>query len=286
MPNRFIPNVTQVTADQLRFRWFTCNCFQFLLPGGESFVVDPMLIKDVMEPFRPIGYTVSDLAHVDHIFINHGHLDHIASLKETYETYRPRILAKDTTVATLSRDFDIPQTAFFPYTWNQTYDFGAFAITTLPARHNGSRRPSDRYATPMDKEFITVGFEGTLFNTNFILEARNHLRIGFCAGTFNDGEIEKNCWKDQPCHIFIRQYGGRILKNDPEGIAKEFMETGAFLLLPMHQERFYSGALAGDMNTIHAEVNRILEREGYWGRAIAPQCGKWYTVCLGAELIQ
>lgn len=285
MPTSFIPNVKNVEAAPLRFRWFTCNCYQFMFPNGKTFVVDPFLLPKgyTGDPhFSYMGFETKDLGSAEYVFINHGHGDHIGTLKETWEKYDSRILAQDTTAAVLSRDLDIPQTAFFPYAWNQTYDFGDFTLTTLPARHNGNRKPSDRIDMKVEDALREAGFLGTLFNTNFILETKNHFRIGFCAGVFRDGEIEKNSWKGKGCNIFIRQYGGRIKRNDAAGLAREFMETGASLLLPMHQERFYAGKSEGDVNGLVAQVNAILEAEEYAGRALAPECGHWYTVKFAA----
>ena len=285
MPTRFVPDVKTVEAAPLRFRWFTCNCYQFMFPNGKTFVVDPFLLPKGYsgDPhFGYMGFETEDLGSADYVFVNHGHIDHIGTLKETWEKYGSRILAQDTLAAVLSRDFNISQTAFFPYAWNQTYDFGDFTLTTLPARHNGNRRPSERIDINVEEPFQEAGFLGTLFNTNFILETPNHVRIGFCAGVFRDGEIEKNCWKGKGCNIFIRQYGGRFRRNDAEGLAREFMETGASILLPMHQERIYTDIAAEDINGMIEKVNAILEAKGYAGRALAPQCGHWYTVKLAA----
>ena len=157
------------------------------------------------------------------------------------------------------------------------YDFGDFKLTTLTGRHNGGWRPSEKLINAGTR-YERLNQLGTLYNTNFVLETRNHVRIGICAGVYRDGEVEKNSWRDAHCNIFIRQFGGYLNRNDPEGLANEFMETGASILLPLHQEKFYDRILPADLEETANQVNKILKREGYHGYMVNPKRGKWYQI--------
>ena len=279
------PSMKKANTNLLRFRWFTCNCMQFELSNGKTIVLDPFLPSSDAEGWHfadhYCGYLPEDLGRVDYVLINHTHGDHVGSLPEVYDLFRPRILCHSACAEALSMDLDIPQTSFFPFDGNGFYQFGDFGLQTIPARHNGTARPSERPSVTEEGRFAKLNRLGTLFNTNFVIETANHIRVGICAGVLRPNEAEKNSWEGMRCNIFIRQLGGYMIRNDPEGLASEFMQTGASLLLPLHQERFYEGKLSGDLNEMTEKVNEILTAKGYAGCMLNPERGKWYTVNFG-----
>ena len=274
--------VNELKVSVLKYRWFTCNCYQFQLPNGKTILMDPFLPSaDSDNPnfsSHYCGFLPEDLGRVDYVLLNHTHGDHIGSLKEVYELYHPRIFCHAAYAYQLCKDLDIPQRMVFPFENEKTYHFEDFTLETYTARHAGPDNPR-----PMSMEHIDEGtpFEelnhyGMLFNTNFIITTPNHLRIAFSSGVFD--ENEKYVWKVAGIDILIRQCVVEMLNGNYQKTAKEFMETPAKLLLPLHHEKAYEKI---DCSDFRKNLNQYLSEQNYIGRYFMPERGRWHEICFG-----
>ena len=134
-----------ISAEALKFRWFTCNCYQFELPGGKRILFDPFLPAEDSDGYKfaehYCGYLPKDLEKVDYVIINHTHGDHIGSLKETYNLYKPRVLCHASVAFEIAKDEDVPQRMIFPFENEKEYIFDDFKLATITGRHGGSADP-------------------------------------------------------------------------------------------------------------------------------------------------
>ena len=71
----------------MRITWLGHGTFQFELPSGEIFVMDPWTEGN---PAHPAGYTFS---RVDAILISHGHFDHIHDAVPLAKKFSPQVVA-------------------------------------------------------------------------------------------------------------------------------------------------------------------------------------------------
>ena len=279
----FAPFKRTLAVPSFSFRWMNANCYQFRLPDGKTFIVDPFFPDPAVEPKwegKSCELRPKDLEQVDYIFVNHTHGDHIGSLKETYDLFKSRILCHSATAFLLSRNLDIPQQKIFPFENERTYHFPGFTLSTYTARHVG--RPDAEHFSPgpdMGTPLERLNEVGTLFNHNFILRTASNLRIGYCAGTFDD--TERYEWKQEGINVFLRQMSWHIRTNMMEDIAEDFMSTGAAVMLPLHHEEDYKYQ---DKNAWAQRFNEYLASKGYYGRLYMPERAKWCSITLGAVL--
>ena len=79
-------------------------------------------------------------------------------------------------------------------------------------------------------------------------------------------------------NIMIRH---RIRTYSPEEFAGQCMRAGAQYILPWHHS---NALLTGeDLNAYMEAVNRVLDENGYAGKAFNPEPYQWYRMYLGIE---
>lgn len=280
----FEPFQRTLDVSSFKFRWMTANCYQFILPGNKTLVVDPFL-PPVDHPnkkwaMQSGNLSPEDLGGADYVFVNHSHTDHVGNLKDVCDMYKPRILCHSSVAWQLSRDLNLQQTKIFPYENESTYLFNDFTFSTYTGRHCGDPNETDfREGPDIGSEFEVVNTYGALFNTDFILTTKTNLRVGFCAGTFD--ETEQNRWKNAGLNVFIRQCSWHIHTGEMEDIAEDFMLTGAPVMLPLHHEVDYNTA---NKNGWARLFNEYLASKGYYGRLYMPERGKWHSITVGVRL--
>ena len=69
----------------LKFRWINGQGFEFVMPNGKTLLTDPFYDMPSFEEGKGMaltGFHTEDIDHVDYVFINHTHGDHIGNLQE------------------------------------------------------------------------------------------------------------------------------------------------------------------------------------------------------------
>ena len=269
----------------LSLRWLTACCYEIRLPGGKTIVTDPFLPApdDPMVHWRrySFGTTVQDLEGGDYAIISHPHGDHVGSLMELFDRFGCRVLCHDAYAMRLVTNFQIRQQMVFPFENNQHYEFQDFTLDTVVARHSFKKGPEFLVRKPEEAidpgtPFETLNPYGGLFNTNFIITAKNNLKVAFCGGCFED--VERNRWRNAGINVLLRQCGTAIQQGDVESVAADMMAVGAELMLPLHHEKAYKNQ---EVLPFAEKVNQFLEEKGYPGRMFVPRQGQWYQLGVG-----
>lgn len=281
----FTPFETAASAGELSLRWFTGNCYEIKLPSGKTVVTDPFLPHPDEEitlwAKNYCGYTAESLEGCDYAIIGHSHGDHLGSIAEVFDRFTPLVLAHRSYAIELTTKLLIPQMLVFPFDNNQHYEFTDFTLDTCIGRHlygellrNGPAKLLTELKVPgKGTAYETMDIYGGMFNTDWILTTTNNVRIGFCTGPFADWQ--RNRWKNAGINILLRQCGFEIRTNNYKAIAKDLMDTGAELLLPLHHEHMYDQE---DCVAFSQRVNEELALNDYKGRMFIPERAQWYTI--------
>lgn len=290
-----LPFVEKLEVPTLKLRYFAFNCFEIKLPDGKTLVIDPCLKK---EGKFSCGYDENDLEACDYVYVNHTHGDHVDTLGKVYERFHPLILAHERVAFDLAELYDIPYRDIYPFATGMTYDYGSFKLQIVPGRHNDIGRiyPSGRednsdslYSFKGPKIDFGEGLAkklgnmGTMYNYNFLLTLPNNLRIGFIAGSPGMSVEDDIIWSQLRCDVVMPQRARWGYPNWKEQMVHALEVTGARLMIPLHIEDSYKGTY--DPEEYAAEVNKLCEEKGVYGRMMFLQRAKWYEITTGISLL-
>ena len=277
-------DVTSVNVPAMQIRWWNASMYEFKFPDGTTVLSDPFLPNKEINPEWArwdCGIYADALDNkIDYMILTHPHGDHIGTLNEIFDRFHPVLLCYEAFAYVLAKSLDIPFTSIIPMGYDQTLDFDSFKMTTRMCRHYPTpagmkmpERPVNQYTVP--------GEYGSLFNTDHVFTTPNNFRVAIDAGLNEPNE--ENDMIPSGLNVLIRQCGTTIKRKQPELLAKQFMATGASVLFPLHHEKCYED---DDLNAFVADVNRICDEHGYYGRMILPERAKWYTLSVGASLAE
>lgn len=269
----------------LRYRWFTENCHEFILPSGEHLLVDPMLPREGSRMYQGFGsgYTVDDIQRCDYVFISHMHGDHIDQLKEIQEKFNPFILINQNNVIPLAQALDLSVRKIIPLVDYQRYDLGTFTFTPYPGTHVGTigeqtlSQAYGMFKNMTGEEGPTLGNVaqafGTCFNTNFLLEVPGGVRTAFIQGEYT--ELTRRNFMGSNPNLLIRQLS-RIdlvpaIYDQLLDCVKE-TKTGLMAFMCHHHKQ-------KDPQKTAADMNRDLARDNVPVTVFVPEAGRW--ICVG-----
>ena len=265
----------------LRYRWFTENCHEFVLPSGQVLLVDPIFPPSREGRYGGFysGCQVDDLQRVDYVFVSHMHGDHVAQLREICEKFNPYILVHQASVITLSKALDLRVRKIIPLTDFQEYDFGTFKFTPYPGTHVATigdkplNEAKDTFGRSGNEDMDDAMAFGSCFNTNFWLEVPGGIRVAFIQGMYTD-LVKQIFYRKNPT-LVIRQLSRIDLFPEIYDQLLECVEdtqTGLFAFMCHHHKEKDPVKTAGQMNA-------DLEEKGVATRVFVPTAGKWIRVC-------
>lgn len=279
-------------SNGLKYRWFTENCHEFLLPGGKTLLIDPMLPREdsrLYDGFKS-GYTVDNLKQVDYVFISHIHGDHIDQLKEVVDKFNPVILINGNNIIPLAKALDLPVRKMVPLVDYHTYDFGDFKFTPYPGTHVQTigdvplTKSYDMFTNMTGEVGDTAKNEaqafGSCFNTNFMLEVKGGIRVAFIQGQYT--ELTKYEFMRSNPTLTIRQLSRIDLFPEIFDQLVECIndtETGLFAFMCHHHKE-------KDPMKTATDINAIMEKEGNTCRVFVPTAGKWIEVTNVIEFVE
>lgn len=267
----------------VQLKYLTGNCYEIKLPGDVTLVTDPFIPTEKDGNFDRfvLGCSVDDLDACDYVLIGHSHTDHIGSLDEVFDRFQPKIMCHESFALNVCFDFRIGEQMIIPFHNGEHFDFADFSLDTTIGHHTYFpycfSRPDEIPVLDKGTKMETLNKYGGIFNSNFVITAKNNYRIGFCAGTFED--YEANYWKNAKVNLLMRQCN-EMIKDDYRETARTIMATGAEIMIPLHQEKAYDKI---DFIAYTEKVNEYLEEKHYSGRMFWPEVGVWYRTgaCIG-----
>lgn len=293
--------LTQLSAQALKIRWISVQCYEIVLPNGKVIVTDPFYLdaakyegmteltkSQTMERdvYSQTGFSVEDFTGADYIILNHVHGDHCNLVGQLWNKFYGRILCPAECCVELARVFDIPHGALYPLYPGNTYYFDDFTLKTYPGAHDNRSFREGRFRRPSDPRIMTGGLEGfgipcpselgllgSIFNLNYMIETQQNFKIDFSAG--RDYEEHVQHMTEEKPNLMLRH---RIRTYTPEYCARQIMDMGAQIMMPLHHNN--ARASGEDLNEYFRKVNEILAASGSPARAFNPEPYKWYSINL------
>jgi len=289
-------------SDALRLRWISVQCYEMALPGGKVLVTDPFYLdaeawkkrgippqfaRDI-EPYLQSGFSVDDFTGGDYLLLNHIHGDHVNLVGQLWHKFYGRVLVPGDCAREVARIFDIPYAAIYPLYPGNTYHFEDFTLKVYPGAHDNRAFRDGKELTPsavarlesmitLPTDLFEVPFPndttalGSIHNLNYLITTRDNYKIDFSAGRDFEGHLKAAA--DEHPNLMLRH---RIRSYSPEQYARQLLDMGAQLMLPLHHNN--AAASGEDLNAYFAQVNAILAKHGSAARAFNPEPYKWHTV--------
>jgi len=274
----------------VRLRWFNVQNFEIQLANGRTILIDPQISDPIPtagfgKKFKipeKWGLSKEDVKACDYILLNHSHCDHCVDLGYMANKFHALVICHSAIAYEAARAFDIPFTQMYPMEFNQKCELDGVTVRTF----HGTHMPQPFTASTMGNIMLEdYGLEGQnefgqmggVYSMNYLLTTRENFGIAFIAGqheTFSP-DTARQMAEFHPT-ILLRQIPGRDLDTEAARLAADLMTTGAQYLLPMHHESLEIEA-PEKLVKLFDEVNVLLEKEHYAGKAIIPVRGQWYT---------
>ncbi len=278
-------------SKSIKFRWLATQCFEIKLTNGKTIVTDPLVqvpenVSEKHQKYRVPGFTVDDLTGADYIIVNHTHGDHILNLEEVAHKFNSLVICHEQVAMEIARVCDLPYTRVFPVSWNDTYHFDGFDLTTFHGIHRPLPTPPSKMGDITLEGFGKAGYKeldalGGMFSTNFMITTDENLRIGFSAGDHFDDLAEK--WKAYRPNVVLRH---RLNKDNAVPLFTEVLKaTGAQIMIPMHHEDWnYSDP--GFVKKTAEAVNTFAVEQGLAGRMAVMDSNRWYEFSLNLNPVE
>ena len=267
--------------DGLKFRWIYGACYEMILPGGKSLIVDPWI-----QPHHFEEMNWDDVQGADYILISHTHYDHITDVGYLAKKYDSKVIIGAMSAMEIARLFDISYNNMYPVYPQEDLSFDDLDIHAMWGKHSYIIKEHAHLSTPslmqpkFKDDFGTCydycNHVGTIEMVNYMLTFSNNMRLFFSSGGLEEIKTGWKAVEEFRPNVVIRH----LLKNMS---AKEFAEycarTKAQLVLPHHHENF--AKIGVNVDEYINEVNSYLKEMGSVTRVFNPELFKWYHVTMG-----
>lgn len=290
MKNMFIPG--------LKLRWLNVQCYEMVLPNGKVILFDPQFADPLPEDEdaknykipEEFGITADIIERVDYLIINHSHCDHVIDIGTIANKFNPIIICHQSIAYNLAKSFDLPFTSIFAVGDQEKYEFEDFELFTF----HGSHMPMNFRYSNMPNIFLKsygmdgpdmgkLGQVGGIFNLNYGIRTHENIKIGFWGGRLDswDYPAMKQMREFRP-NVLLRQIPPRLPENPEKVFAREMLESGAQLLLPMHHE-MYDIHKKDYLVSLFEKINAILREQHFNGSTYVPDRGVWLQIGFGVR---
>jgi L-ascorbate metabolism protein UlaG (beta-lactamase superfamily) len=276
----------------IQMRWLGTACFEIVLPNAETLIIDPYLDDSVS---APIGS--GEIKGCDHIFLTHGHYDHVLDVGKLAGRFRPNIFCSDVVAASLVEHQNVPSELITSVKAGEIIRKEGLSVEVLKGFHVdfakeykrvtgkdlaeggpdpmremrkavkalfGAARIPERFADWMN--WYPQGEQ-----LNFVFDPVGGRRI-YMAGSYPEPSIIEVA-KQAKAHITLLQVlPGNILPGLEEQTASLAIASGCQIAVPQHHDPLMEGARQADLT----ELKRIFtERTDITFQELVP--GKWYS---------
>jgi L-ascorbate metabolism protein UlaG (beta-lactamase superfamily) len=273
-------------------RWLGTACFEMVLPGKQTVVIDPYLDDSLTAPV-----TSDEIEGCDYILITHGHYDHVLDVGKLTRRFDCKIFCSEVAAGSLMRFQQVPPDRITPVRPGQVVHEQGLTVEVLKGVHvdfakeyrrltgqdfeidpadplegikrairamAGSDRVPDRFVEWMER--YPQGEQ-----LNFVLEPVGGKRI-YMAGSYPDPEVIEAAGQANAHITLLQVLPGKTLAGLEEQTVSLAMASGCSIAIPQHHDPLLEGAEEtdlGELRRIFAEKTDILFKE------LVP--GKWYS---------
>lgn len=275
----------------IRMRWLGTACFEIVLPEEQTIVIDPYVDDSVSSPV-----TSDEFEGCNHIFITHGHYDHVLDVGKLVNRFNPKVFCSEVTAESLIEHQGVATSLINRVKPGDVIREEGFTAEVVHGVHvdfgKEYRRLTGRELTDEGADLKAVIKKGLMamlgtdqipdqFEAwmdrypqgellNFVFEPADGKRI-YMAGSYPDpGVIEVA--KGTKAHITLLQVlPGKTLAGIEEQVAQLAIASGCKIAVPQHHDPLLPGAIEADLS----ELKRMLEEKtGIDFMELVP--GEWY----------
>lgn len=275
-----------------KIKWLGTACFEILLEGGRTIVIDPYVDDSVSVPFA------SDIIEgCDYIFITHGHYDHVLDVGKLVQRFDPEIFCSEEVAEAISQHQKIEPERFTHVTAGDVVDRDQAQAEVVHGVHVDFVATYQRITgrdlfEDADGDFekgMRMALEASLGpevmppeqmqewmlqyppgeQLNFVLEIDGGKRI-YMAGSYPDPSLMEVARSAKAYMTLLQVLTGNTLKG-LEGQSVEFgLASGAEIIVPQHHDPLMEGALPANMGKVQA----LFEKQDVRFEEFTP--GQWY----------
>lgn len=276
---------------KMRMRWLGTACFEIALPDGQTIVIDPYVDDSVSSPV-----TSDEFEGCNHIFITHGHYDHVLDVGKLVSRFNPKIFCNEVTAASLIEHQGVSPSLINRVKPGDVIREEGFTAEVVHGVHVDFGKEYQRLTgrDPVDEgpDLRTVIKKGLMAmlgtdqmpdqfeewmdkypqgeHLNFVFEVADGNRI-YMAGSYPAPDVIEVA-KGANAHITLLQVlPGKTLAGIEELVAQLAIASGCKIAIPQHHDPLLPGAVEADLS----ELKRILEEKADMDfMELVP--GKWY----------
>jgi L-ascorbate metabolism protein UlaG (beta-lactamase superfamily) len=275
-----------------KIRWLGTACFEIRLDNQQTIVIDPYLDDSAN---APIGS--DQIEGCDHIFITHGHYDHILDVGKLAQRFEPFIYCSQEVADALSEHQGIDPERFLPIAVDDTLEKDGFRTEVVRGVHvdfvaeyerlTGSDIVSD--AGGDFAKMMQVGLQALLGpvrppeqleewmlkypageHLNFVFDPGDDKRI-YMAGSYPDVSLIEVARNSRSFMTLLQVIPGKTLQGLEEQTVEFGLASGAQIIVPQHHDPLMVGGEPTDLTKLRS----LFEKRDVEFVEFVP--GQWYS---------
>ena len=276
----------------IEMRWLGTACFEMVLPNRKTLIIDPYLDDSVSAPI-----TSDEIKGCDHIFLTHGHYDHVLDVGKLADRFKSTVFCSDVVANSLIEHQHVSPELITRVRPGEIIQEEGLTVEVLKGYHVDFATEYKRVTgqdlvgegpDPMGemKKAVAALFGSDRFperlvewmawypqgeQLNFVFDPAGGRRI-YMAGSYPEPSIIEVA-RQAKAHITLLQVlPGNILPGLEEQTASLAIASGCQIAVPQHHDPLMEGARQADLTPL----KRIFtERTDITFQEFLP--GKWYT---------
>lgn len=283
--------VRQGVKMSFRMRWLGTACFEIVLPNKQTTVIDPYVDDSVSSPI-----TSEEFEGCDHIFITHGHYDHVLDVGKLARRFSPEIFCSDVTAHSLievqgvdpglitrikrgdqiqRQDLKVEVIEGFHVDFASEYQ--RLTGHSLPENATGPvAAVKEALMVMLGTDRVPKQFEEWMVRypggeqLNFVFEPAGGKRV-YMAGTYPHPSVIEAAKAARAYITLLQVLPGNTVRGMEEQIVSLAVASGCRIVVPQHHDPLFQGSKETDLS----ELKRIMaEKSNIYFQEFVP--GKWY----------
>lgn len=273
-------------------KWLGTACFEIRMESKRSIVIDPYVDDSVSVPFAS-----DQIEECDHIFITHGHYDHVLDVGKLVKRFNPEIFCTQEVAGALIEHQGIEPERFTHVTVGDVVERDEVHAEIVQGVHvdfvatyqritggdlledaggdfeKGIQMALEAFlgpgVSPPDQmqEWMLKYPQGE--QLNFVLELDGGKRI-YMAGSYPDPSLLEVAKNARAYMTLLQVLTGNTLKGLEEQTVEFGLASGAEIIVPQHHDPLMEGAQTADVG----KVRKLFENHDVRFEEFEP--GNWY----------